>query len=157
PQCNGPRDLRVSRQPVEFGAIGLFQNIQNVSAANAGRIVYAGFSVTIRPEGSRAILRLTKQILARAETEAIRGTSFNACRFDSDGNTITAKRALVDFLCRRVQPRNIKRTTRHTVAAADARIRIEVDDAAGVLDDCSGSGTGFETAGVDAMHTLVLR
>src|SRR5262245_4757538 len=91
-------------------------------------IVYAGVRMPVSLQRRHAIVSFVQQIVARTEAEAIRRTGFDACRFETDRNSICAKRALVDFLGRGIQLWNIKRTTRHAIAATDACVRIKVHD-----------------------------
>src|ERR1700676_1933068 len=52
--------------------------------------------------------------------------------------------------------RNVERTTRHTIAAADAVFLMEIDDAIRVLDDRARRRTGLQTTRVLAVHAAVL-
>src|SRR5262249_39499143 len=51
---------------------------------------------------------------------------------------------------------DVERTSLHTIAAADAVLLVEVDDAVRVLHDGTRRRTGFETARIGAVHAAVL-
>src|SRR5258708_28201975 len=52
--------------------------------------------------------------------------------------------------------RNVERTTRHAIAAADAVFLMEIDDAVRVLDDRARCRTGFQASRILAVHAAVL-
>src|SRR2546423_1622384 len=83
-------------------------------------------------------------------------TRLDARRFEPLPDAIGAERALVDLLGRRVELRDVERTSRHAVLTADAVLLLEIDDAVGVLDNGGVSGTGAQAPGVFAVHALVL-
>ena len=51
---------------------------------------------------------------------------------------------------------DVERAARLAVPAADALVRVDVDDAVGVLDDRAGRGAGGQAARLVAVHALVL-
>ncbi len=70
---------------------------------------------------------------------------------------VGAERALVDLLRHRREPRHVEGAAGDAVAAADAFVVVEVDDAVLPPEDGPGRGAGLEASGVDAVHALVLR
>ena len=66
------------------------------------------------------------------------------------------KRAFVRFVIDRADPRDVERTALDAIAAADAVLADEVDDAVGVLHDRAGRRAGLQAARILAMHAAVL-
>src|SRR5208282_2556059 len=66
------------------------------------------------------------------------------------------KRALVGLVVDLGDARNIERASFDAVAAADAFVVVEVDDAVGVLHDRPGRRACFQAARIFAVHTAVL-
>ena len=60
-----------------------------------------------------------------------------------DRHAIDAHRALVHASGLRAELRDVEGAAGHAVAAADALVLLEIDDAVGVLHDGTGRGTGF--------------
>jgi hypothetical protein len=59
----------------------------------------------------------------------------HAGRLLADGDAVYAQRTFVDAVVFRVQARHVERTAGDAVAAADALLGLEVDDAVGILND----------------------
>src|ERR1700678_357715 len=70
--------------------------------------------------------------------------------------TRSEQRAFVGFVVDLADAGNVERTALHAIAAADAVLADEVDDAVGVLHDCAGRGAGLEAARILAVHAAVL-
>src|SRR5882672_9580687 len=95
-------------------------------------------------------------VVLGAEDERARRTRLDAGRLETDGDAIGTQGAFVSLVVLLRNPRYVKRAARDAVAAADAILFVEVDDAVGVLDDRAGRGAGLQTARVLAVHAAVL-
>jgi len=60
---------------------------------------------------------------------------FHARRLLANVIAVDAQRAFVDAVVFRIQARHVERTARNAVAAANSLLRLEVDNAVGVLND----------------------
>jgi len=157
PNRHGPRDLRVFGEPVRLRLIGTSQNIDDMRAADAGRIVHSCRIEPVRFENRDAVLRFSKQILARTETQAVRRAGFDAGRLESHRNAVGAERALLDFLGFRVELGHVEGTARHAVATTDTCIAVEIDDPVTVLNDRARGRASLKTARIHAVHALIFR
>src|SRR5579872_5095490 len=95
-------------------------------------------------------------IFFTAEVKATRRTGLDAGRFEPRAYTIRTQRALVDFLRLWIELGNIKGTAGNAVLASDAVILLEIDDAVGVLNDCSIRRACAQTARIGAMQAPIL-
>src|ERR1700680_4167693 len=95
-------------------------------------------------------------ILLGAEDDGAGRAGLHAGRLEADGNPVGAQRAFVRLVVLFRDARHVERTPRHAIAAADAILFLEIDDAVGVLNDRARRRTGLETAGVLATHAAVL-
>ncbi|MNT57685.1 hypothetical protein D3C72_1950720 [compost metagenome] len=82
-------------------------------------------------------------------------TGFHAGRLLTHAHAIHAQRAFVYPVIVFVQPRNVERTTRDTVAAANAVILLEIDDTIGVLNNGPRRRTRFQAPRIFTLHTAV--
>src|SRR5262249_28951904 len=73
-----------------------------------------------------------------------------------DRNAIGAQAALVGLVIDLGDARDVERTALYAVAAADAVLVHEVDDAVGVLHDRARRRAGLEAARIRAVHAAVL-
>ena len=133
------------------------QNIDDVRATDARRIVHARLLKPIGLENCHAVFRLPKQILTRAEAQAIGRASFDAGGLQPHRNAVGAQGAFVDLIGCRVEFGYIEGTTGHAVATTDAGITVEINDPVAVLNDRSWSRTRFQAARIHAMHALIFR
>src|SRR5205823_519494 len=101
-------------------------------------------------------LGLAKKVFARAEAEAVRRASLDAGGLESHGDAVCTEGALVNLLCDWIQLGHVERTAGHAIAAADALVLIEIDDAVRVLDDGAGRGARAQATRIDAVHALIL-
>src|ERR1044071_7074870 len=108
------------------------------------------------PQLLRALFRQRPHVGLRSELQAAGGARLDAGGLQPLPHSIRAERALVDLLRQRVEFRNVERTARHAVLAADAVLLLEVDDAVGVLDDGAVGRAGAEAARILAVHALIL-
>ena len=86
----------------------------------------------------------------------MRRAGLGAGRTLADGDAIGAQRALVGLVVDLGDARDVERASPHAIAAADAVLVHEVDDAVGVLHDRAGRRAGLEAARILAMHAAVL-
>src|SRR5262249_10608593 len=80
----------------------------------------------------------------------------DAGRLQPDCNPVRAQRALVGFAVLLGDARDVERASRHAIAAPDAVLFVEVDDAIRVLHDRAGRGACLEAARIGAVHAPVL-
>src|SRR5207247_1471079 len=104
----------------------------------------------------RSLVGERTHVALRPELQTAGRTRFDARRFEPLPDAIRAERALVDFLGRAVELRDVERTPRDAVLAADAVLLLEVDDAVRVLDDGAVGRACAQAAGILAVHALVL-
>src|SRR5690606_5612467 len=91
-----------------------------------------------------------------AEHDRLRGTCLLTGRSLTDRDPVGAERALVGFVISLRDAGNVEGTALHAIAAADAVLLHEVDDAVGVLHDRTRRRARFEAARILAMHAAVL-
>src|SRR3979490_3110873 len=95
-------------------------------------------------------------IVLGAEDDGSRRAGLHAGGLQADGNAVGAQGAFIRFLVFLRDARHVERTPRHAIAAADAVLFLEIDDAVGVLHDRARRRTGLETAGIFTVHAAVL-
>ena len=157
PERHGRADAGVFRQSVvELRLIGVMQHIHHMGAANACRIVQAGIFKAARFKIGDALRRQLLHLLFAAEVNRAGRTGFDAGRFLSDIDSIDAERALIGAVVLLADARHVERASRNAVAAADAVVRLKVDDTVSVLHDGARRRAGFQTAGIGAVHTAIL-
>ena len=100
--------------------------------------------------------RQRDHLLLGAEADAVRRARLGAGRLLADRHPVRAQRALVGLVVDLRDARDVERAPLHAVAAADAVLVHEVDDAVGVLHDGAGRRAGLEAARILAMHAAVL-
>src|SRR5690606_37883364 len=103
-----------------------------------------------------ALGRVLEHVILRAEHEGTGRAGLDAGRLAADRDPIRAQRALVGFAVDLGDARDVERATGDAVAAADAVLAVEVDDAVCVLHDRAGRGARLEAAGIGAVHAAVL-
>ena len=92
----------------------------------------------------------------RAEADGAGRAGLHAGRLEAHADAVGAQRALVGLVVLLADARDVERAAGDAVAAADAVLRDEVDDAVGVLDDRARRRAGLEAARVVAVHAAVL-
>ena len=102
---------------------------------NTGRIVQARIVVTTGFQLAHALCRQRFHILFRSKVDSAGWAGLHARGLLADSDAVNAQRAFVDAVVFRVQARYVERTARNAVAAADALLGLEVDDAVGILND----------------------
>ncbi len=157
PELDERANTRIVRKPgIDFRFVGVMENVHHVRTADAGRIVETGVVIAAGLQVLDAAFGVLLHFFFGAEGDGVGRTGLGASRTLADGNAIRAKRALIRFVIDLGDARNVERATFHAVAAADAVLVHEVDDAVRVLNDRAGRGAGLETARILAMHATVL-
>src|SRR5690606_10871945 len=150
-------DLRVLGQPVvQLGVVGVLQHVHHVGAAHALRVVDASVGVAALVELRHAVGGEHVHVLLPAELDRAGRAGLHARGLLPDRDAVRAQRALVGLVVLLADARHVEGTAGHAVAAADALVGDEVDDAVGVLHDRARLRTGLEAARVFAMHAAVL-
>src|SRR5260370_19685910 len=131
--------------------------IRNAARAlNAGRIgehrILEAGSLQLR----HARIGERDHLVLRAELQAAGRTGLDARRLESDLDAVDAQRALRHFAGALTEFRHVERAAGRTISAADAVVRVDVDDAVGVLHDRARRGAGLATAARPTVHPLVL-
>ena len=113
----------------------------------------------MKPRDFRSVMRLVGPLLhvvLGAEDDRLGRAGLGAGRALADGDAVGAERALVGLVVDLGDARDVERAALHAVAAADAVLVHEVDDAVGVLHDGAGRRAGLEAARILAVHAAVL-
>ena len=125
-------------------------------AADARRIVDTGLLVrSVLAKLSGAGLGEFLHVVFAAEVQTAGGARFDAGGLKAFADAVCAQCALEDALGLGIELGNIERAAGDAVAAANAFVLLEVDDAVGVLNDGAVGGTCGEAAGVGAVHALI--
>src|SRR6266403_613213 len=158
PHCVSPGDLRIFWQAaVAFGIGRIVEYVDHVRSAYRLGIVHACvLPAEIIAQLFRALLGDEFHVVFGAELETAGRTRLDAGRFETLANAVGAERALVNALGLGIEARNVERTTRHAEFAADTVFLVKVDDAVGILHDGAVGRTSRQTAGVGAVHALIL-
>ena len=82
-------------------------------------------------------------------------TGLHAGRLLPDADAVHAQGAFVYPVILFIEARDIKRTARDAVAAANAVILLEVDDAVSVLNNGASGRARLQAAGIFTVHTAV--
>ena len=125
-------------------------------AADAFRIVEPGIGEAALLQIFDAALRMLDHVFLGAEIDRLGRAGLGAGRSLSDGHPVRAERAFIGLVVHLGDARNVEGATLHAIAAADAVLRDEVDDAVLILHDGSGSRAGLEAARILAMHAAIL-
>ena len=132
------------------------QNINHVRSANRLRIVDPGlFESEVFAQLFRTLLGDELHVIFAAKLQAAGRTSLDASRFEALTYAVGAERALVNFLRRRIELRNVVGASGNAKLAANTIFLLEVDDAVGVLNDGAVSRAGAQATGIGAVHALV--
>ncbi len=111
---------------------------------------------TARLQVLDALLGVALHVGLAAEHDGAGRTGLHAGRLLAHRHAVAAQGALVGLLVFLRDARHVERAAGYAVAAADALVLIEVDDAVGVLHDRAGARAGLEAARVGAVHAAVL-
>src|ERR1700730_10731160 len=94
-------------------------------------------------------------VVLGAEVQAPGGARLDAGGLQAFANAVSAQSAFINALVFFVEFGNVEGAASNAVAAADAFILLKIDNAVGVLHDRAVGWTGFQTAGLGAMHALI--
>src|SRR5260370_29234285 len=146
--------MRILRQSaIIFRLSGVVQYIDYARAADARRVIYAGFrEIVVIAELLGASLREELHVVFAAEMQATCGARFDACRLQPFAHAVRTQRAFVNPFGRRIEFRDVEGASADAVAAADAVGLLEIDDAIGVLHDGPVRGTRRQTSRLGTMH-----
>ncbi len=157
PQTDTGIDLRFLRQLViQLRLVGMMQDVHHVGSADARRVVNPGVGITAFFKLSHPLLGHLQHLFLRTEVDRAGRTGFHAGRFLADADPIHAQGAFIDPVILFIEARDVKRTPRNAVAAADAVFLLEIDDAVGVLNNRPGGWAGLQAARLCAVHTAIL-
>ncbi|MCY1359427.1 hypothetical protein D9M69_459980 [compost metagenome] len=134
----------------------MVQHVHHVGAADARRVVEAGMLEAARLEVDDAFGGVLLHVFLGAEDDGAGGAGLHAGRLQPDRNPVGAEGALVGLVVLLRDARDVEGAAGDAVAAADALVLVEVDDAVGVLDDGAGARAGRQAARVVAVHAAVL-
>src|SRR5258708_39538794 len=127
-----------------------------MGSAGPRRIVETRLIEAARFQILDALLGMLLHILLGAEYDCSGRAGLHAGGLQADAHAVGAQGAFIRFLVLLRDARHVEWTPGHAVAAADAILFLEIDDAVGVLHDRARRRTGLETAGVFAVHAAVL-
>src|SRR6478736_6467259 len=122
------RQARIERRPV-----GVVQNVHDMRAANAWRIVEAGICEAARLEVGNPLSGPFRHGAFRAKQDCSGRACLDASRFQTYADPVRAQGALVRLMIDLADPWDVERAAFDAVAAADAVLADEIDDAVGVL------------------------
>src|SRR6266702_6695595 len=148
-------DLRLPREPVELG-VSMRQHVHDVRAADALRTVYGRLGESPLVQVLQPVVRLDDHVLLRAEGEGLRRAGLDTRRLESHRDPIGTERALVDLRVLLAETRDVEGAAGDAIAAADAVLLVEIDDAIRILHDGARGGARLEAAGICAVHALIL-
>jgi len=157
PRIDQRADARLVRQTgIERRPVGMVQNVHHMRAADARRIVEPGIDKAARRQVDDALACPGRHVRLRSEHDRPGGACLDAGRLEPDADAIRTQGAFVRLMVHRTDPRDVERTACNAIAAADAVLADEVDDAVGVLHDRPRRRAGFQAARVLAVHAAVL-
>ena len=88
--------------------------------------------------------------------QAARGARLDARRLQSFAYAVNTQRALEHLFRRRIELRNIERTSTHAISAANAILLLKIHNAVGVLHDRAIRRTRRQAPRIGAVHALIL-
>src|SRR5580692_5300277 len=158
PKLYRPGNTWIGRQAtVKFRLGGVMQHIDHACTAHSRGIIDTGIrEVVIITKLLRALLREIFHVFLAAKVQAACWARFDARWLEPFAHAVRAQRALEDAIGLRVHLRNIEWAAGYAVAAADAVGLLKINNAVGVLYDGAIGGARCQTAGLRAMHALIL-
>src|SRR5690606_14115844 len=157
PAMDGSADARIGRQlVVQLRLVGVLQHVHHVGTANTLRVIDTGTGETPALELFNALFAVVQHVFLAAEADRASRAGFHTSRLLADRYAVGAQGALVGLVVLLADTRYIERAAGDAIAAADAVLGLEVDDAVGVLHDGAGLRAGLEAARVGAVHAAVL-
>ena len=157
PDLDERTDPRLVRQPgVDRRLVGVVQHIHHVGAADPRRIIQPGILEAARLEVLDPIAGPVGHVGLGPEHDRAGRAGLHAGRLQPHAHAIGAEGALVRLVVDRVDAGNVERAAFDAVAAADAVLADEVDDAVGVLHDGARRRACLQATRILAMHAAVL-
>ncbi|MOA01691.1 hypothetical protein D3C78_1211120 [compost metagenome] len=127
-----------------------------MGTADAIRVIQAGVVEAPRLEVDNAFGGVLLHVLLAAEHDGAGRAGLHTGGLQPYRDAVGTQGALVGFVILLRNPRNVERATGDAVAATDAVVLVEVDDAVGVLDDRAWARTSLQATGLGAVHAAVL-
>ena len=157
PELDERADPRlVGQSGIDRRLVRVMQHIHHVGAADPRRVIQPGVLEAARLEFLDPLAGPVGHVGLGPEHDRAGRAGFHAGRLQPNAHAIGTQRALVRLVVDRVDPGNVERTAFDAVAAADAVLADEIDDAVGVLHDRARRRAGLQAARVLAMHAAVL-
>src|SRR4029077_2698585 len=111
----------------------MVQHVHHVRTPNAPGIIKPGVGKAARFEILDALAGPVRHIGLRTEHDRARGTRLDAGRLQADLDPVGAQRAFIRLVIDLADARDVKRAAFDAIAAADAVLADEIDNAVGVL------------------------
>ncbi len=134
----------------------MLEHVHDVRATDTTRVVNPRILEAALLELARALVGIGHHVRLLAEGDGARGTGLHAGGLQAHTDPVRTQRALVGLVVLLRDPGDIEGTPGDAVAAADAVVLLEVDDAVGILHDGAGRRAGLEAARIGAVHAAVL-
>jgi hypothetical protein len=136
--------------------IAVAEHGHHAGPVHALRVVQRGVGEAVGLELLHSLVPERDHRVLGAELQAAGRARLDAGRLQPDLHPIHAQRALGHLACCAAEVRHTERAAGLAQAAADARVRVDVDDAVLVLHDRAGRRARVQAAGISAVHALVL-
>ncbi|MOA04937.1 hypothetical protein D3C78_1245100 [compost metagenome] len=146
----------VRQAGVQLGLISVVQYVHHMGPADAIGVIQTGVVETARLEVDDAFGGVLLHVLLAAENDGPRWAGLHTGRLQPYRDTVGTQGALVGLVVFLRNPRNVERATGDAIAATDAVVLIEVDDAIGMLDDRTWARAGLQAARLGAVHAAIL-
>src|SRR5215831_12927625 len=132
------------------------QHGDHAGSLHARRIVEGCMGEAICLELRHAVLAQCDHVLLGSELQAAGRARFDASRLKAHLDAVDAQRALGHLARVLVELGNVEGTPSGAQAAANALIRVHIDNPVAVLDDRARCRTSGEATWIGAVHALVL-
>src|SRR5690606_13577403 len=113
--------------------VAMLQHVHHMGSTDSLGIVHRGPGVAALLEFRHPTGAEFEHVLLAAEANRAGGAYLGAGRLQADGNPVRTQRTLVGLLVHLGDARDVEGTAGDAVAAADAVLADEIDDAVGVL------------------------
>mmetsp|Transcript_12861 Transcript_12861/g.24228 ORF Transcript_12861/g.24228 Transcript_12861/m.24228 type:complete len:228 (-) Transcript_12861:1278-1961(-) len=134
----------------------MLQHIDHMGAAHAGRVVDARVGIAALLQVGHALGAIVEHVFLGAEADRAGRAGLGTGRLQAHADAVGAEAALVGLVVDLAETRHIEGAAGDAVAAADAMLGDEVDDAVRVLHDGARRRAALQAAGVLAVHAAVL-
>ncbi len=134
----------------------MVQHVHHVRAAHAERVVKPGLVEPAALQVHDPAVRLLDHRLLGAEHDGAGRAGLGAGRRLADGDAVRAEGTLVGLAVLLRDAGDVERASLDAIAAADAVLLDEIDDAVGILHDGTGRRARLEAARVGAVHAAIL-